>query len=91
MSLTFRVPPFPRLLQQRIDRDAEIVGNRFYSVDARGSVLACPLSDCAVGNAARLFYGRDVRLMLLAEALDILINQKNPSNPYEYYLTEIRR
>lgn len=89
--MALRIPPFPRLLQQRIDRYAEIVGNRFYSVDAWGSVLACPLSDCAVGNAARLFYGRDVRLVLLAKALDILINQKNPSNPYEYYLTEIRR
>ena len=83
--------PFSRLLQQRVDRYAEIVGNRFYSVDARGSVLACPLSDCAVGNAARLFYGRNIRLVLRTKALDILINQKNPSNPYEYYLTEVRR
>ena len=54
----------------------EPIRDCFYSVDARGSVLSCPLSDCAVGNAARLFYGRDVRLVLLAEALDILINQK---------------
>lgn len=55
------------------------------------ALLACPLSDCAVGNAARLFYGRNIRLVLRTKALDILINQKNPSNPYEYYLTEVRR
>lgn len=70
------LPPF---FQKLIHRYPEIVCDGLDGTDARFGVFAVPLADRTVCDAARLFHGRDIGVVLFAKAFDIVIDQKNSS------------